>query len=221
MEDTPAAQASELSSVRKKTAHPSSDKAMRTMLLALLFQVVWPERLSKQQIVDQLPFYEDNPTKALYRDLATITGVLVEDLPEPNDASLADWCAKRRQQQQLALTYARHDGPSGSFALAQSLISIDIREDEARAFVALRDGFSPGTPYATAVQHLLERWEWLFSEKSRRLVEHKRQRKARPVLLPLSPVVDYSRHNEIILVLDKALEERACGLSGRKINFKS
>src|SRR5260370_36659756 len=142
-------QISETSSVGKKAAHPSTYKATRTMLLALLFQVSWPERLSKKQIIEQLPFYGDNPTKALYRDLATITGTLVEDLPAPDAEDLADWCAGRRQQQQLALTY---DRLSGTFGMAQSLISIDISEDEARAFVALQEGFSPGTPYATAVQ---------------------------------------------------------------------
>jgi hypothetical protein len=187
----------------------STNKAIRTMLLALLFQISWPERLSSNQIFDQLPFYGDHPIKALYRDLATITGVLVENLPEPDDENLVDWCALRRQKRQLALTYDRHDGPTGTFGLAQSLISIDVREDEARAFVALQEGFTPGTPYAPAVQHLLQRWEWLFSENSRKLVASKRRRKARPVVLPLSPVVDYSQHEKIIQILDRALEENA------------
>lgn len=60
--------------------------------------------------------------------------------------------------------------------------------------MALQDGFTPGTPYADAVQKLLQRWEWLFSQKSRRLVNQKRKRLARPVLLPLSPAADYTQH---------------------------
>jgi predicted DNA-binding transcriptional regulator YafY len=55
----------------------------------------------------------------------------------------------------------------------------------------------------------LQRWEWLFSENSRKLVASKRRRKARPVVLPLSPVVDYSQHEKIIQILDRALEENA------------
>ena len=41
------------------------------------------------------------------------------------------------------------------------------------------------------------------------MVLSKRRRKARPLHLPLSPVVDYSQHGEIILALDSALEEGA------------
>src|SRR6266516_3963004 len=95
------------------------------------------------------------------------------------------------------------------FSVERSLFSIDINEDEARAFVALQEGFGPGAPYAEAVQHLLKRWEWLFTEKSHQLVRQKRKRHARPVLLPLSPVVDYSQHGDTILLLDQALEEGA------------
>ena len=40
-------------------------------------------------------------------------------------------------------------------------------------------------------------------------MRQKHKRHARPVLLPLSPVVDYSQHGEIILLLDQALEEGA------------
>ena len=40
-------------------------------------------------------------------------------------------------------------------------------------------------------------------------MQQKRKRHARPVLLPLSPVVDYSQYGEIILLLDQALEEGA------------
>jgi hypothetical protein len=118
----------------------------------------------------------------------------VKDLPEPDDAHLADWCYDRR---------------AGTFGIAQSLFSLDISEDEAWAFVALQEGFSPGTPYAEAVQHLLRRWAWLFTEQSQCLVQRKRERRARPVLLPLSPVVDYQQHSETILKLDAALEEGA------------
>jgi|GEM_PF-1138984 len=186
---------------------PSRDKAVRTMLLAALFQVSWPERLTKQEIAQRIPFYgKDQRLRAVERDIETLTGVHIEDLPEPGDERLAEWCAEQQRHRLLALTYER---PERSFALAQSLFAIDISEDEARAFVALRDGFTPGTPYALAVQNLLQRWEWLFSEASRRLVQRKQRRQARPVLLPLSPVVDYSQHDEIILQLDRALEEGA------------
>ena len=44
------------------------------------------------------------------------------------------------------------------------------------------------------------------SEQSHQLVQCKRLRRARPVVLPLSPVVDYSQHEETIFQLDKALE---------------
>jgi len=62
-------------------------------------------------------------------------------------------------------------------------LAFDINEDEARAFVAIQEGFAPRTPYGEAVQHLLKRWEWLFSEKS--------------------------QHSDTILLLDQALEEGA------------
>src|SRR5438128_6692760 len=114
----------------------------------------------------------------------------VEELPRPNDPGLSDWCADQRRRGLLAITYDRH---AGTFGLEQSLFSMDISEDEARAFVALQEGFSPGTPYAGAVQQLLRRWEWLFTEKSRQLVHQKRKRRARPLRLPLSPVVPYAQ----------------------------
>lgn len=194
---------------RKREKSPSTEKALRTVLLAILFQVSWPERLSKQQIVDHLPLYGDHPTKALYRDIKTLTGIQVEYLPAPDAQDLADWCILQQQLRRLALTYDRHDGPTGTFGLAQSIFSIEIGDDEARAFVALQEGFGPGIPYAEAVQHLLKRWEWLFSQKSHRLVQQKRKRRARPLLLPLSPVEDYSQHGETILSLDRALEHGA------------
>jgi hypothetical protein len=128
----------------------------------------------------------------------------VKNLPEPDDEHLADWCRQQQQSGLLAITYDRR---AGTFGIAQSLFSIDINEDEARAFVALQEGFSPGTPYAGAVQHLLQRWAWLLTEKSLHQVQRKRERRARPVLLPLSPVVDYQQHSETILKLDAALEE--------------
>jgi predicted DNA-binding transcriptional regulator YafY len=189
----------------KKVAYPSSDKSLRIMLLAVLFQVSWPTRLTKGAIINHLPMmYGENPNRALYRDIETLAGTLVEDLPEPGADNLADWCNEQQELRRLAITYERR---TGTFGLAQSFFSIDISEDEARAFVALQEGFSPGTPYAEAVQKLLQRWAWLFTEKSRQLVRQKRKRHARPVLLPLSPVVDYSQHGDIILLLDQALEE--------------
>ena len=189
----------------KKVASASTDTSLRTMLLAVLFQVSWPQRLTKQEIIERLPFYgESVRQRALYRDIETLTDYQVDDLPGPNDEHLADWCARQQRLKHLAITY---DRGNGTFALAQSVFSLDISEDEARAFVALQEGFAPGTPYAEAVQHLLKRWEWLFTEKSRQLVHQKRKRRARPLLLPLSRVVDYSQHGETILALDRALEE--------------
>jgi len=185
----------------------STQKALRVVLLAILFHTYWPKRLSRDEIIDHLAyFYGRTPIPALYRDLETLTGIQVESLPEPADPQLDEWCEQQRQFRQLAITYERH---TGTFGLAQSFFTIDISEDEARAFVALQEGFTPGTPYADAVQHLLRRWEWLFTEQSHRLLLRKRQRRARPVLIPLSPVVDYRQHEYTILVLDQALEEGA------------
>lgn len=185
----------------------STQKSLRTVLLAILFQTYWPKRLTRHEITRYLGyFYGETATPALYRDLQTLTGVPVEELPEPGAQNLAEWCEAQKHSRRLAITYDRHNG---TFGLAQSFFELEISEDEARAFVALQDGFAPGTPYAEAVQSLLERWEWQFSEKSRRLVRQKRKRHARPVLLPLSPVVDYSQQGETILLLDQALEEGA------------
>src|ERR1700730_17013117 len=167
-----------------KVASPSTDKARRTMLLAVLFQVSWPKRLTRSEITDQLLMYGENPNRAFNRDIETLTGTQVDDLPEPDDERLADWCVEQQRLKRLAITYERR---TFTFGLAQSIFSLDINEDEARAFVALQEGFAPGTPYAEAVQHLLKRWEWLFTEKSHRLVQQKRKRHARPLLLPLSP----------------------------------
>ena len=185
----------------------STQKAVRTVLLAILFHTYWPKRLSRKEITGYLSYYYgETSTPALYRDLQTLTGIPVEELPEPDAENLAGWCEEQRGRKRLAITYERR---TATFGLAQSFFSIDINEDEARAFVALQEGFAPGTPYAGAVQNLLQRWEWLFTEKSRQLVRQKRKRHARPVLLPLSPVVDYSQHGETILSLDRALEEGA------------
>jgi len=205
-EDAFAQQEEMIKGLKKQVANPSRDKSVRTMLLAILFQVTWPVRLTREEIFEQLHSYGEHPNKALYRDLKTLTDHQVEELPTPDDEGLAEWCAAQQQRKRLAITYDRH---TGTFALEKPSFTLDISEDEARAFVALKDGFTPGTPYADAVQKLLQRWEWLFSEKSRRLVNQKRRRLARPVLLPLSPAADYSQHTEVILQLDAALEAGA------------
>jgi len=185
--------------------HPSTQKALRTVLLAMLFQTYWPKRLSRQEITGHLGYlYGETSTPAFYRDLRTLTGVPVEELPEPDAPDLGEWCEAQKRRRHLAIIYDRH---GETFGLAQSFFELEISEDEARAFVALHEGFTHGTPYAQAVRSLLERWEWQFSEKSRQLVQQKRKRHARPVLLPLSPVVDYSQHGDTILLLDQALEE--------------
>lgn len=185
----------------------SRDKSLRVVFLAVLFQLSWPRRLTSQEIVAQLSFYGDSKRpRALYRDIETLTGYQVVDLPAPGDEYLDLWCSDQQRRERLAISYDRH---AGTFGLEQPVFSIEIDEDEARAFVALQEGFIPGTPYAKAVQMLLMRWAWLFSTKSQKLVAQKRKRRARPVLLPLSPVEDYSKHTEVILNLDKALEEGA------------
>lgn len=182
---------------------PSRDKSVRIMLLAILFQITWPMRLTREEIVKRIHSYGEHPNKALDRDLKTLTDHTVESLPRPDDEHLEQWCVTQQKLEKLAITY---DRAASSFALAKPAFTLEISEDEARAFVALQRDFTPGTPYADAVQNLLQRWEWLFSEKSRRLVSQKRKRLARPVLLPLSPAADYSQHTEVILQLDAALE---------------
>jgi hypothetical protein len=196
----------ETPSARRGTSS-STKKPLRTVLLAVLFHTYWPKRLSRDELITFLSlFYGATAIPALYRDLETLTGRQVESLPKPDDAHLDVWCLEQRQLRRLALTYDRH---TLTFGLAQSFFTIDIDEDEARAFVALQEGFTSGAPYSEPVRRLLTRWEWLFSEQSHRLVQRKRQRRALPVVLPLSPVVDYSLHEETILQLDKALEEGA------------
>lgn len=191
---------------RWREEKPSSGKAMRTVLLAVLFHLSWPRYLTKQEIVRFIPLYGANPDKALYRDLTTLTACTVKELPEPDAENLVAWCEQQQRLRRLAIV---HDRQQGAFKLAQSMFSLDIEEEEARAFVALRDGFVPGTPYAGAVQMLLRRWEWLLSKQGRQLVASKRKRKGRPVVLPLSPVTDYSQHVQVILQLDAALENGA------------
>ena len=191
---------------KKQVTDPSTDKSVRIMLLAILLQIAAQTRLTREEIFEQIPFYGQNPQKALYRDLKTLSGELVDNLPNPGDEHLDEWCVEQQRRGRLAITY---DRTAVTFGLVQSAFKLDINEDEARAFVALKDGFTPGAPYADAVQHLLQRWEWLFSEKSHRLVNQKRRRLARPVLLPLSPAADYSQHTEVILKLDAALEAGA------------
>src|SRR5450755_3508206 len=144
------AQSSDVRHPGKKVASSSTDKSRRTMLLAVLFQVTWPARLSKREIFKQLPMYGENPDRALYRDIETLTGNQADDLPEPNAEELAAWCLEQQRLKLLAITNERR---TITFGLAQSIFPIDINEDEARAFVALQEGFAPGAPYAEAVQH--------------------------------------------------------------------
>lgn len=192
---------------RPERNRASRDKSRRIIFLAILFQISWPRRLTSQDVIAQLSFYgESKRPRALYRDIETLTGCQVADLPEPGGEGLAAWCSEQRRQKRLAIS---HDRRTGTFGLEQPVFVLEIDEEEARAFVALQEGFIPGTPYEHAVQMLLERWAWLFSKSSQRLVAQKRKRRARPVLLPLSPAEDYSQHNEVILKLDKALEEGA------------
>ena len=193
--------------VSRGIVQSSTDKALRTVRLAILLQVSWPTRLTRQEMIEKVGLYgESARQRGLYRDLETLTGMQAEDLPSPDDDRLDQWCGEQYRLRRLAITYERG---SGTFALVRPAFTLDISEDEARAFILLKRGFTPGTPYAESVNRLLQRWEWLFSEKSHKLAQQKSKRAARPVLLPLSPVVDYSQHGEVILKLDQALEEGA------------
>src|SRR3989440_12175195 len=110
---------------------PSKRKALRTVLLAVLFQVSWPRRLSKDDISGYLSsYYGDNATPALYRDLATLTGWNVEDLPEPNDTELSAWRDDQQRRGFRAITYERQ---TSTFGIEPSRVSLDINEDDARA----------------------------------------------------------------------------------------
>lgn len=191
---------------KKQLTNSSNSKPLRVMFLAMLLQTAGQTRLSKEEIFEQIPHYGQKSQKALYRDLAMLSGEFVENLPDPSKEHLDEWSAEQQRQGRLAITY---DRDTGTFGLVQSAFKLDLNEDEARAFVALQESFTPGTPYADAVQRLLQRWQWLFSEKSRRLVNQKRKRLARPVLLPLSLAADYAQHTEVILQLDAALEAGA------------
>ena len=140
---------------KKQVTDPSTDKSVRVVLLAILLQITAQTRLSKEEIFERIPHYGQNPQKALYRDLKTLSGEFVENLPDPGYEHLDEWCAEQQRQGRLAITY---DRDTGTFGLAQSAFKLDINEDEARAFVALQESFTPGTPYADAVQRLLQRW---------------------------------------------------------------
>lgn len=190
----------------QKPANSSKDKAFRTLLMAVCFHVSYPKRLTRNEIIQQIPAYGESPQKAFKRDLETLTNTSIKELPRPDDDNLEEWADQQIRHHLLPITHAKQED---TFALVRPSFLIDITEAEARAFVALRDGFTPGTPYFEAIQALLDRWEWSFSRQSHELVRQKRQRKARPIALPLSPVVDYSKHNQEILTLDAALEERA------------
>lgn len=114
----------------------SRNKSFRTILLALLLQVSWPARLTAQQIIHQLPLYgESKRPRALHRDIETLTDCQLKDLPAPGHPELEQWCAEQQQRGFLAISYDRH---TGTFGLEQSVFSLDISEDEARAFVALQ-----------------------------------------------------------------------------------
>src|SRR5436305_428793 len=101
------AESSKAGRATKNGVHPSVDKSLRTMLLAVLFQVAWPTRLTLQQIIDQLPLYGDSPKRALYRDIGTLTDTYVRDLPEPGDANIAEWCTEQQRLNRLAISYDR------------------------------------------------------------------------------------------------------------------
>src|SRR5437764_6710824 len=76
-----------------RVTQPSKDKSLRMMLLAVLFQVAWPIRLTRREIIDQVPFYgESQRQRALYRDIEMLTDTQVEDLPEPTGENLTDCC---------------------------------------------------------------------------------------------------------------------------------
>jgi hypothetical protein len=95
----------------RKARQSSHGKALRTVLLAVLFHTHWPRRLSREEMIRYLPpYYGENPFPALYRDLATLTGVPVENLPGPDDGELATWCAEQQRRRLLAITYDRSNG---------------------------------------------------------------------------------------------------------------
>src|SRR5258708_28397513 len=135
-------------------------KPLRTVSVAILFHPYWRTRLTRYELIQHLAsFYGTTAIPALYRDLEALTGTPVESLPEPGNPGLDEWCVAQQRIKRFAITYERQ---AITFGLAQSFFTIDIDEDEARAFVALQEGFTPGTPYADALRRLLKRWECLF-----------------------------------------------------------
>src|SRR5258708_36331210 len=62
----------------------STQKALRVVLLAILFHTYWPKRLSRDEIIDHLAyFYGRTPIPSLYPHLEPLTWLHVECLPEP------------------------------------------------------------------------------------------------------------------------------------------
>ena len=89
-----------------RVTQPSKDKSLRMMLLAVLFQVSWPKRLTRKEIINQVPFYgESLRQRALYRDIEMLTDSQVDDLPEPTAENLLEWCTEQRRLKRLAITY--------------------------------------------------------------------------------------------------------------------
>ena len=79
----------EHASLRRKA---SRGKSIRTTLLAVLFQVSWPQRLTSREILAHLPFYgEGDRPRALHRDIETLTGCQLSDLPESDDPRMEQW----------------------------------------------------------------------------------------------------------------------------------
>ncbi len=73
-------------STQRHAKRASTDKALRIVGIAVLLQMSWPKRLTRDEIIRALSrYYGENPFPALYRDLATLTKYPVEELPEPND----------------------------------------------------------------------------------------------------------------------------------------
>lgn len=95
---------------KKQVTNPSTDKSVRIMLLAILLQIAAQTRLTGEEIFEQIPFYGQNPQKALYRDLKTLSGELVENLPNPGNEHLDEWCAEQQRRGRLAITYDRDAG---------------------------------------------------------------------------------------------------------------
>src|SRR5258708_25913146 len=96
----------------------STQKALRVVLLAILFHTYWPKRLSREEIIDHLAyFYGRTPNPALYRDLQTLTVIQVEPLPEPPHPQLDDSVDQHRQFRTLPISHHR---PTATFSLTPS-----------------------------------------------------------------------------------------------------